>query len=187
MNPPELALFEGTIRATVLGLSGLLVYLIMRRWSPAAGSLTAATPLVVMGVVSLLALCPWPRWRPSWPIAVRPMPVVAAPAKRGIDGPRGEPPAAVRGADGPGPVEGPRIDEGLLAPLVRAWDESVLKADEAPCWTWREWTSLLILAAVAIGSMRLLMGLLAMRRIRPVGDGPMDAQVRSVATNGRAG
>ena len=51
MRPPSLSL-------------GILVYLIMRRWSPAAGSLAAASTLVVMAFVSVLALCPWPRWGP---------------------------------------------------------------------------------------------------------------------------
>ena len=74
MNIVESSLLEGAIRATAFALAGIMIYLIMRRWSPAAGSLTAASTLVLMGVVSLLALCPWPRWGPVLPIAAAPRP-----------------------------------------------------------------------------------------------------------------
>ena len=49
MRPPSLSL-------------GILVYLALRRWSPAAGALAAAASLVVMALVAVLAFCPWPRW-----------------------------------------------------------------------------------------------------------------------------
>ena len=42
--------------------SGSLVYLALRRWGPAAGSLAAGSSLVIMALVSLVVLGPWPRW-----------------------------------------------------------------------------------------------------------------------------
>ena len=41
---------------------GSLVYLALRRWSPAAGSLAAGSSLVIMALVSIVVLGPWPRW-----------------------------------------------------------------------------------------------------------------------------
>ena len=87
MNLLEVSLLEGGIRATVFALAGILVYLIMRRWSPAAGSLTAASTLVVMGIVSLLALNPWPRWAPRFSIERLHVPMVEAMANREIAAP----------------------------------------------------------------------------------------------------
>ena len=63
MNQLGAILWEGVIHATGFALVGILVYLVLRRWSPAAGSLVAASTLVVMAALSVLAFCPWPRWR----------------------------------------------------------------------------------------------------------------------------
>jgi hypothetical protein len=58
-------LWEGLTHATGFALLGIVVYLALRRWSPAAGALAAASSLVVMAMVAILAFCPWPRWGPS--------------------------------------------------------------------------------------------------------------------------
>ena len=41
---------------------GSIAYVALRRWSPAAGSLAAASSLVIMALVSMIVLGPWPRW-----------------------------------------------------------------------------------------------------------------------------
>ena len=48
-------LWEGVVHATAFALLGILVYLVWRRWSPAAGSLAAASTLVLMTFVSVLS------------------------------------------------------------------------------------------------------------------------------------
>ena len=179
MNLLEVSLLEGAIRATVFALAGILVYLIMRRWSPAAGSLTAASTLVVMGVVSLLALSPWPRWAPRFSIERLHVPMVEAMANREIAAPResndspGASPSGAAGRTGPRSGDETTSVYGLFDTLVRAWNTPVPPADSSG-WTWREWASLFFMAAMAIGTVRLLAGLWAMRRIRsrsrPVAD-----------------
>ena len=64
MNALGAIFWEGVLHATAFALLGIMVYLVLRRWSPAAGALGAASTLVVMTFVSALAFCPWPRWGP---------------------------------------------------------------------------------------------------------------------------
>ncbi len=56
---------EGVVHVTSLSLMVTLVYLVLRRWNPAAGAMSAAKPLIVMAIVSARAFCPWP-------LAIRP-------------------------------------------------------------------------------------------------------------------
>ncbi len=62
MNVLVASFWEGLIHATGFSMLGIVVYLALRRWSPAAGALAAAASLVVMVLVALLGFCPWPRW-----------------------------------------------------------------------------------------------------------------------------
>ena len=48
MNALVAIFWQGVLHATAFALFGIMVYLILRRWSPAAGALGAASTLVVM-------------------------------------------------------------------------------------------------------------------------------------------
>ena len=57
------AMLLGSIaHATGFAIVGALVYLALRRLSPAAGALAASSSIVIMALVSLIALGPCPRW-----------------------------------------------------------------------------------------------------------------------------
>ena len=62
MNMLVASFWEGLVHATGFALLGIVVYLALRRWSPAAGALAAGSSLGVMAMVAILAFCPWPRW-----------------------------------------------------------------------------------------------------------------------------
>src|SRR4051794_38922939 len=165
MNFLEISLVEGAIRATVFAVAGILVYLIMRRWSPAAGSLTACSTLVLMGVVPLLAFCPWPRL----PVERLRIPALNSFATRDLAPPH-EPgdlphggPVAARPVGQP-PEGQPLFIDGLLGLLDRAWTSPAAE-DEPSGWTPRAWASICFLACLAIGTLRVVTGFLAMRRI----------------------
>jgi hypothetical protein len=180
-------LLEGAVRATAFALLGTLVYLIMRRWSPAAGSLTAASTLVLMSVVSLLAFCPWPRWGPGFPMEGLRASVVSAGLHRdragdanGVIANRQEPedrasatPAVAVGRLEPPSDEKTTMAYALLETLVREWDRPVPVPNPSR-WTWRSWVAIVFVTGVAMGLVRLLTGLWAMRRLRsrsqPVAD-----------------
>ena len=54
------------VHATGFAVLGILVYLALRRCGPAAGSLAAGSSLLIMVLVSMVVLGPWPRW---WTVA----------------------------------------------------------------------------------------------------------------------
>jgi hypothetical protein len=57
-----LILIGSIVHATGFALLGSLFYLGLRRWSPAAGALAAGSSLVIMSLVSIAVLSPWPQW-----------------------------------------------------------------------------------------------------------------------------
>ena len=62
MNALGLILVGSVVHATGFALLGSLFYLGLRRWSPAAGALAAGSSLVIMSLVSIVVLSPWPEW-----------------------------------------------------------------------------------------------------------------------------
>ncbi len=77
MNTLGLMLVGSIAHATAFALVGILAYLPLRRWGPAAGSLAAGSSLLIMVLVSMVVLGPWPRW---WTVA----PDTFAPASAGF-------------------------------------------------------------------------------------------------------
>jgi prepilin-type processing-associated H-X9-DG protein len=158
-------LWEGALHATAFSVLGIILYLAMRRWSPAAGSLASASTLFVMAVVSLLAFSPWPRWtadvRPGRSIP----PKEAAPAGGEV---------APREATSPAPTPGsPRADGFDWSTYFHAWAAPlwVERVEPSPAvsssrWSWRDGLAVAFPAAVLLGLGRLVTGLWAMRRLR---------------------
>jgi hypothetical protein len=62
MNAIGLMLLGSIVHATGFAVLGMLVYLVLRRRGPAAGSLAAGSSLLIMVLVSVVVLSPWPRW-----------------------------------------------------------------------------------------------------------------------------
>jgi hypothetical protein len=175
MNFLETALVDGAIRATAFAVVGIGFYLIMRRWSPAAGSLTAGATLLLMSAVSLLAPCPWPRFpagRFHLPVVETIAGRVARPTVEPRDHPGTSAPAASN-RDAPRTEEATPAVEALLEWFVRASDGPVIRASRS-AWTWRDFALLGFAAGLSIGTIRLAAGLGSIARIRarsrPEGD-----------------
>ncbi|HUY35791.1 MAG TPA: M56 family metallopeptidase [Pirellulales bacterium] len=62
MNTLGTAVVWGVLQVTLFSLVGAAVYTLARRRGPAAGALAATASLAVAIVVSVLAFSPWPRW-----------------------------------------------------------------------------------------------------------------------------
>ncbi len=62
MNALGLMLLGSIAHATVFASVGAVLYLALRRSNPATGSLAAAACLLIMAIVSVIVLTPWPRW-----------------------------------------------------------------------------------------------------------------------------
>ena len=62
MNAIGASLVWSGVQVTLLVLAGGVVYAVLRRRSPAAGSLAALALLVIAIGFSLLAISPWPNW-----------------------------------------------------------------------------------------------------------------------------
>ena len=148
--------------------SGIGAYLAIRRWGPAAGSLAAGSSLLIMALVSIVVLGPWPRW---WTLATdRPSNVVSRPdppagtmaeasgqADRDPTAPRATPPAPPSDAR-PAP---PNLFALVLDELRRP-----SAASESSAWGWREWLAVGFLASALIGLGRLGIGLGGIARLR---------------------
>ena len=57
------AILWGVIQTTLFAIAAAVVYLIARRFGPRVGVTTAFTTLMVMFVLALMSLSPWPRWK----------------------------------------------------------------------------------------------------------------------------
>ncbi len=62
MNALSVMLLGSIAHATGFAVLSIVIYLASRRASPAAGALAAASSIVIMAMVSLIVLGPWPRW-----------------------------------------------------------------------------------------------------------------------------
>ncbi len=163
--------WEGLIHATGFAVLGIVVYLTLRRWSPAAGALAAASSLVVMALVGLLAFCPWPRWgtgnsletlrlaivNPRSAIAVRATPTDRAETDSTT--------ASERIASQPPSSEQTTMAFPLIQALAREWGKPVT-AEQSGSWSWRNWLALAMLGSMVLRMVRLGSGLWAIRRLR---------------------
>ena len=62
MNMLGIALLWCVVQVTAIGLVAGGIYLLLRRLRPAAGAPAVLSGLVMVVMLSLLAISPWPRW-----------------------------------------------------------------------------------------------------------------------------
>ena len=177
MNVLVASFWEGLIHATGFSMLGIVVYLALRRWSPAAGALAAAASLVVMVLVALLGFCPWPRWGAGQSLESMRLAIVnsSLPRDRGraIPAPVARPAALATRAslvaeeDGMQALapEKPSMAFGFLQALAREWGQPAA-LDSRASWSWTSWLVLVMLGSMALGLVRLASGLWAIRRLR---------------------
>jgi prepilin-type processing-associated H-X9-DG protein len=177
-------LWEGMIHATGFAVVGIVVYLGLRRWSPAAGALGAAATLLVMASLSLLSFSPWPRWEAGVSLerlqdavlvsnqarwhATAP-PGNSAPREPGVSSQT--PPAPNVAADRPSMIE------ALVDTLSQMWGRGA-QLESQPWWNnWSSWLAGAIVGSMLIGLARLGTGICAIQRMRsqsqPLDDAPL--------------
>jgi prepilin-type processing-associated H-X9-DG protein len=184
VNSPGWLILSGAIHATAFALIGSVIYLVVRRASPAGGALAAAASLVIMGLVSLAVMVPVPaRWTINLSELARKTPPLARLARNGDQAtiPDGIPAAASSGGDFAKrkEPEAAHLDETSSA---AAWIEGFLSELRQPAPAGKPsrvgWFNRLVLglfwASAVFGLARLALGLSSIRRLRarslPVSD-----------------
>ena len=174
MNTLGLMLLGSIAHATAFGVVGIVAYLALRRWGPAAGSLAAGSSLLIMAVVSMIVLGPWPRW---WTVA----PDAFVPAESSLrsvgdstssPSPRADTTAALGPMSSGSPNS--RSPASSAEPLARPAFLTILleelrrpgRSPETAHWGWPEWLAAGFFASLFVGLARLGLGLWGIARIR---------------------
>jgi hypothetical protein len=170
VNALGLILVGSIVHATGFAVIGSLFYLGLRRWSPAAGALAAGSSLVIMSLVSIVVLSPWPHW---WIVAW------AEPGRAELSDTREmEPITASTSAATTGPKRTERVQPSSATPrnelsATPTWIDSFLDElrrseldPERTRWDWRQWVTVGFLASLNVGLARLGLGFWAIHRLR---------------------
>jgi hypothetical protein len=121
VNTLGLILLGSAVHATVFAIGGALVYLALRRSSPAAGALAAGSCLAMIALVSLVAASPW-RGFWTFDLSRRDMASAALAATDRLAG--GLPPARAdtAGSNTPAPVGSSTPDRAIEPTLLSGSD-----------------------------------------------------------------
>jgi beta-lactamase regulating signal transducer with metallopeptidase domain len=186
LNALGLTLLSSIAHATVFALAGTIVYLAIRRLSPAAGALAAGSCLLFMAIVSAVAVGPWPRWCTI--AAPRIMALPPAAVSNEALGLRVRPPKQDVPGERPAEAAVRRLESGkrteTAAPSQSpahafasehshtAWAPS--REVQPSRWGWPDWLAIGFFASLLAGLARFGLGLLAVARLRsrsrPLGD-----------------
>ncbi len=190
MNALGLLLLGSALHATVFALLGALFYLALRRASPAAGALAAASSLLIMAVVSAVVCSPWPVW---WNIGGSPTLATAdssalqqvrtgqASSPVSIAAQDAAPPAGAlsRPADSSGQPQ--EATSALLTEFFRAVATARMPQQQSSSG-WPFWLAVGFLVSLCAGFLRLGLGVLAVSRLRarsrPIDDPALDEEVQ---------
>jgi hypothetical protein len=178
---------ESILHATSFAFVGSVLYLGLRRWSPAAGALLAASTLIVMALVSALAFLPWPRWEVSPSLQALPdrladwaqaRPLAKPDERRAANRDLRDTTASTEaGAAEQTPADKPSMLLALIQAVARR-SRSPVEVESRSAWGWRSWLVVGLLGTTALGLSRLAWGLRAMRRLRhasqPLGNQSLD-------------
>ncbi len=185
MNAVGASLVWSGVQVTLLVLAGGVVYAVLRRRSPAAGSLAALALLVISIGFSMLALSPWPNW---WRLHVKSTGAAdqTVAAAKSVDS---APDASVEAKAGSAPSAAASrspapADSFDAAAWARTFWKSVVdgfnepsRSDAATAWRWPSFAAWLLMVGVGLGLARLTIGLVAVERYRrrtnPVNDEPL--------------
>ena len=175
MNAIGWLILSSIAHATGFAVIGSIAYMALRRWSPAAGALAAASSLVIMAVVSLIVLGPWPRWwsysadpvRHSTTVGSRETPQSdQAPQPRERDG---LPPAHHEPGEEKSLARSLPVGTGALAFWMSRFLNELRRTvgeREQPRRGWPEWLAFAFFAAMGVGLARLALGIWSIQGLR---------------------
>jgi hypothetical protein len=182
MNDLGISLVWLTVQVTTIALVGLVLSALLARRTPAAGATAALTSLALTAMLAALACSPLPSWW-AWDA----IPLTDAVSANGLatrddDKSAGELPGTADTAQGGG------IRLGTLMTLLRSLGRDPGNEVPAEVVPWR-WPAALVAVAgtgTALGILRLLLGLWAIRqswrRSRPVDEPEMLQLVKELQT-----
>ena len=175
MNALGWLILGSIVHATGFAVIGSIAYVALRRWSPAAGALSAAASLLIMACVSIIVLGPWPRW---WTLGAD-QALHATAAVSQVTPQFNTAPQSI-GSDGLAPsLEGPG-DRKELSPSLRSgtgaipgWMSRSLNELRRPVveqdqsrWGWSESLAIAFLASIVLGLARLGLGIWSIHELR---------------------
>jgi prepilin-type processing-associated H-X9-DG protein len=187
-------LISSIAHATVFALLGSLVYLALRRWSPASGAFAASASIAIMTLVFLIVLGPWPRW---WVLAANEPGNAQATLSSARHTDRNQPlagatesrPSAIAGAEKTQTSAIARDESSAIGATVARFlkamsDEVDSTASAGPArrsWSVPGWIAAGFLLSLSIGLTRLGLGVLAVIRLRnrslPISDAALSDEV----------
>ena len=191
MSAFGLILVGSIVHATGFALLGSLFYLGLRRWSPAAGALAAGSSLVIMSLVSIVVLSPWPQWwSVAWGEPGGPPKSIAREAESIEKSPIAT--RETRTILGPDDTDGVRSTPSTARnhlSTTPSWISSFLDELRRPAldperrrWDWRKWVMVGFLGSLSVGLARLGLGFWAIHRLRtrsvPVVDSDLNEAAR---------
>ncbi len=175
MNALGWLILGSIAHATGFAVIGSIAYLALLRWSPAAGALAAASSLVIMALVSMIVLGPWPRW---WSVSNEQARDATAAVSRAT--PQSNQAAQPTGRDGLAPEDDEPGEKKAFSPSLRsgagaipAWMSRLLNEPrrtvverEQQHWGWPEWVALAFCTSMGLGLARLGLGVWSIQRLR---------------------
>ena len=195
MNTISVMLLGSIAHATGFAIVGTLVYLALRRFSPAAGALASCSSIVIMALVSLIVLGPWPRWWVVDPAeSARAMAALRSDVERVHQALplQSEDRSSLRPIDSkerspaaPSLGELPAATESFFARFVGELIRELRSTAARPVrtqWGWPEWLAVAFLASLCLGLARLGLGIMTIQRLRarswPIADGDLDQEIQ---------
>jgi prepilin-type processing-associated H-X9-DG protein len=192
-------LLGSVTHATGFAILGALVYLAMRRLGPAAGALVSSSTIMIMAVVSLIDMGPWPRW---WVMVPRESRSTASATAFDLE--QAAPPLELRADRGSRPRSAgvgaaPRVPGGprrldlsaraesavvrLLGELARELQQPAAAVDRQG-WRWPGLLAVGFLLSLCLGLGRLSLGIWTIQGLRarsqPIADGGLDEAIEII-------
>ncbi len=174
-------------QVSLVCLAGMVLYLVVRRHSPAAGAWAATAVLATTVVVSAVGLSPWPHW---WSLGQQPTRSIAIASTENNEtanqasgpiataGDSGNPSVAANSTT----VDGSPVGSSAGRDWRAFWDafrsaRPENETDTAIAWSWAHWLALVVSAGWAIGLARLVIAVSAVGHYRTLARAVSDAAV----------